>query len=175
MSNGLAISASAFRTLATHPNVVGAKFSHGDVSLHARVALDPATDHARFRVFTGLGQQLVAACALGCGGAIDGLAAVFPASLVRLYALAADGARGAEQTAEMLQLQYRVAVMEQLVVQCGVRGIKQAVAKVMGWEGSGRVRAPLAEMAASEWLEWEVAVEEMRIADMVILGKNHRE
>lgn len=170
VTNGLVISASAFRRLSKHPNIVGAKFSHGDVSLHTRVALDPEIDHAGFAVFTGLGQQLVSVLQLGCAGGIDGLAAVFPATLVRLYQLGLSTAEllhGAEVD-EMRKLQYRVAVMEELVVKCGVRGIKEAAARVMGWEGSGRVRAPLARMGKAEWEEWEGLVEETRIADAKI-------
>lgn len=72
-----------YRILAQHPNIVGCKMSHAVVSWHNQVSLDPKIDHNKFRVYSGLGQQLGPIVIFDAAGVIDGLAAIYP----RPYAL----------------------------------------------------------------------------------------
>jgi 2-keto-3-deoxy-L-rhamnonate aldolase len=129
--------------LSAHPNIVGAKFSHGDVSVHAQVALDPAIDHTNFAVFTGLGQHLFPVVQVGCAGAIDGLAGFFPASVVRLYELAAAEMMGKAEREEARRLQWAVSSAEELLVKWGVVGIKEAISRVCGFGDRDGTRLPL--------------------------------
>ncbi|KAF8542918.1 hypothetical protein BDD12DRAFT_823360 [Trichophaea hybrida] len=143
VSNNVALFPSTVRILSAHPNIVGAKFSHGDVSVHAQVALDPAIDHENFALFTGLGQHLFPAVQVGCAGAIDGLAGFFPASVVRLYNLSSAETMGKEEREEARRLQWAVSCAEELVVKWGVVGIKEAVSRVCGFGDQDGTRLPL--------------------------------
>ncbi len=70
---------------------VGCKLSHGDLSLHAQIASSPHIDSNHFALFTGLGQQLLPVLTVGGAGAIDGLAAIFPRVVVRLWEATLQG------------------------------------------------------------------------------------
>ena len=70
MCNNITIKASTFQSLAAHPNIVGCKLSHGDLSLHTQIASNPKIDSSHFATFTGLGQQLLAVLTVGGAGAI---------------------------------------------------------------------------------------------------------
>lgn len=94
---------------------------------------------------------------VGGAGAIDGLAAIFPKTLVRLYGLVKDG-----EWAEARRVQEVVARGEGLVVSGGVVGVKEMVGRCLGWEGAKVCRLPLVGgMRDEEWGKWEGAVEEL--------------
>ncbi|KAL8702129.1 MAG: hypothetical protein Q9201_004563 [Fulgogasparrea decipioides] len=157
VSNGINISASTFTTLSQHPNICGAKLSHGDLTLHTLLASSPLESMLgeRFATFTGLGQQLLPVLTVGGAGAIDGLAAIFPKTVVRLYDLIKEG-----KVEEARRLQEIVARGEGLVVGHGVRGAKEGMKRILGWESECRL--PLkAGMCESEWKEWEDVVAEL--------------
>lgn len=138
VSNNITISPSTFATLAVHPNIVGTKLSHGNISHHTILAQSPAILNADFKVFTGLGQQLLPVLSVGGAGAIDGLAAIFPKSVVKLYALSV-----AHKYAEAAKLQYAVSCAEEMIVEQGTIGVKEAVARVAGFGDSDGCRLPL--------------------------------
>ncbi|RPA91560.1 aldolase [Choiromyces venosus 120613-1] len=128
------LSPSIFRALAAHPNIVGGKLSHGDISIHAQIALDPEIDHSKFHLFTGLGQQLFLALQVGYSVAIDGLLAIFPKTVVHLYNLMTRTKAMDQETLDRVrELQYRVSCMEELIVKFGTVGIKEAVARVLSF------------------------------------------
>ncbi|KAI0018750.1 aldolase [Xylariomycetidae sp. FL0641] len=162
VSNNVPLAPSTLARLAAHPNIVGCKLSHGDVSTHARIALDPRTSSsASFAVFTGLGQQLLPVVAVGAAGAIDGCAGFFPRTVVRLYTLARDPRPGDAELQERRRLQYRVAAVEELVARFGTVGIKEAVSRLRGFGARDGTRLPLfggLPGGDAEWEKWSECV-----------------
>ncbi|KAK7206504.1 hypothetical protein BZA70DRAFT_105796 [Myxozyma melibiosi] len=151
VSNNIAISPQTFLTLAEHPNIVGTKLSHGNISHHAIIAGSPVVKQQKqFKVFTGLGQQLFPALAVGCAGAIDGLAAIFPRSVVKLYELATS-----DHYAEAADLQYAISCAEEMIVEQGTVGIKEAVSRVLGFGDPDGCRPPLSSkvLQGAAWNE----------------------
>ncbi len=139
--------------------------SHGNVSHHVQVSLDPAIDHAKFRVYSGFGQQLGPIVLFGAAGVIDGMAAFYPRTVVRLMSLIAehlDAARpiDAAALAEMRRLQYTVSRAEEFVVRFGVVGIKEATHRLTGigtLDAGGRL--PLkGRMTDGEWEKGRAAL-----------------
>ncbi|KAG6030848.1 hypothetical protein E4U41_007747 [Claviceps citrina] len=157
VSNMVKLTPSTLATLAAHPNIVGCKLSHGDVSQLLQVALNPAVDSARFRVFTGLGQQLLPVVSVGCAGAIDASAGFFPKALVRLLALASEQRPSEAEVSERQALQYKVSCMEEVVVKHGVVGVKEAISRLRGFGDVDGTRLPLygAMPGEGEWESWE--------------------
>ncbi|KAI4227196.1 MAG: hypothetical protein L6R36_002573 [Xanthoria steineri] len=157
VSNSIVLSASTFTALSSHPNICGAKLSHGDLSLHTQLAASPLPSmaHDQFATFTGLGQQLLPVLTVGGAGAIDGLAAFFPKTVVRLYELIKKG-----DVAEARELQEIVARGEGLVVGHGVVGVKEGVRRVLGWDSECRL--PLVKgLREEQWDEWKGVVGEL--------------
>ncbi len=109
-------------------------------------------------MYTGLGQQLLPILTIGCAGAIDGLAGIFPKTLVRLFNASVNG-----NLEEAKKLQFVVSSAEELVVKWGTVGIKEGIKKhlKMG-EGAGG-RLPLSiELPKGEWAAWEGVLGEMQ-------------
>jgi len=164
VSNNVKITLQTMRTLAAHKNIVGAKFSHGDVSIHGQVALDPTINHDEFCLFTGLGQHLFSVVQLGCAGAIDALAGVFPASVVKLYGLAAADNMDRVQRETARKLQYAISRAEELVVLWGTVGIKEALARIYDMGDRDGARLPLKggfPNGDDEWKNWAAFMAEM--------------
>ncbi|KAG5973434.1 hypothetical protein E4U55_000567 [Claviceps digitariae] len=161
VSNMLKLTPSTFATLAAHPNIVGCKLSHGDVSQLAQIALNPAIDTACFHVFTGLGQQLLPVVSVGCVGAIDASAGFFPKALVRLLELASKKQPTEGEFAERRVLQYKVSCVEEFVGKHGIMGIKEAVSRLRGFGDVDGTRLPLYGVVPGEgegvggWESWE--------------------
>src|ERR1700760_1563202 len=153
--------------LAQHPNIVGCKLSHGNLDDHALISLSPKIEQSKFHVFTGLGQQLVGVLDVGGAGAIDGLAACFPRSLVELFRLFETREQhGAttymEVTSQMRQLQYRVCQAEKLVVRWGTIGIREALARMRQIGDKDGGRWPLKggfPKGDVEWESWREAID----------------
>lgn len=111
--------------------------------------------HDKFATFTGLGQQLLPVLMVGGAGAIDGLAAIFPSTVVRLFELIKDG-----KWEEARKLQEMVARGEGLVVGYGVVGAKEGIRRVLGWESECRL--PLRKgMSDEAWKQWEGVMSEL--------------
>lgn len=144
VSNNVPLSIATFENLASHPNIVGAKFSHGNISHHAQVALSPKIDHSNFRLFSGQGQQLLPVVMVGGAGVIDGLAASFPRTVTRLYKLSTTLPLDKAALEEARKIQYLVsAASEFICVKWGVIGIKEAVYKVLGIGNMDGGRLPI--------------------------------
>lgn len=155
VSNNLTIATQTFETLASHPNIVGCKLSHGDVSKHTLIASSPLIDHDRFHTFTGLGQQLVPVLTVGGAGAIDGLAGVFPKCMVQLYN---TYKRNPWDLNSVRELQYKVCAGEELIVKFGTVGVKEAVSRILHFGESDGTRLPLKggfPGGDREWENWE--------------------
>ncbi|KAF8416840.1 dihydrodipicolinate synthetase family protein [Tirmania nivea] len=175
VSNNVSVSMPTYHALASHRNIVGCKLSHGNVSAHMQLAALAPTHN--FHVFSGLGQQLFPILCGGCHGAIDGLAGVFPKSLVHLFNAAWDfvyskdgednpGGRSA-RLLNVRSLQLLVSRAEAFIEAEGVIGIKYAVGKEIfgaapvGGEFEGR--PPLqGGLSHADYARWEQGV----LADM---------
>lgn len=164
------VTPATFATLSQHPNIVGCKLSHGDVSQLTQIASNPAIDGNHFRVFTGLGQQLLPVVSVGCGGAIDGSAGFFPKSLVRLFNLSRQTALSDAERQERALLQYRVSCMEEIVVRYGIPGIKEAISRLRGFGDAG-MRLPLAgglPGGDEEWARWKDVLSDMEALEAAL-------
>ncbi|KAI4216514.1 MAG: hypothetical protein LQ351_001003 [Letrouitia transgressa] len=158
VSNNITLHASTFAHLSAHPNIVGAKLSHGDLSLHAQLGSspNPALSSSSFATFTGLGQQLLPVLTVGCAGAIDGLAAFFPRTVVKLYNLVKEG-----DLLEAKRIQEVVARGEGLVVAGGVVGVKEGVRRMLGMDSETRL--PLKKgLSDEEWAKWDGVMGELQ-------------
>ncbi len=126
--------------------------SHGNVSHHVQVSLDPKIDHDKFRVYSGFGQQLGPIVRFGAAGVIDGMSAFYPKTVVRLFALLEQEEQNAETNDEIFKLQYVVSKAEEFVVRYGMAGIREAVYRVAGLGNLEGGRLPLrGKMVESEW------------------------
>ncbi|KAF2839322.1 aldolase [Patellaria atrata CBS 101060] len=152
VSNNVTISASTMEKLAEHPNIVGCKLSHGNLDDHSLIALSPKINHTNFKTFTGLGQQLLSVLTVGGAGAVDGLAAIFPKTVVKLYDLFHENPL--KNLEQMRVLQYKIAAAEKLVVKFGTVGIKDAVARVRGFGKGDYGRLPLGSAILHTDAEW---------------------
>lgn len=161
MTNGLYIAPETFEKMAAHPNIVGCKLSHGDIPDHTLIASSPKIDPKTFVVFSGLGQNLLPVLTVGGKGAIDGLAGIFPRTVVRLYQLFHDSsAKGTTKADidEMRNLQFRICQGERIVAKWGTVGIKEAISRLWGMGDKEGARLPLAgglQGGESEWAKWK--------------------
>lgn len=96
-------------------------------------------------------------------GAIDGLAAVFPKTIVHLYDLIMGADPLDKETlAAVRELQYAVSCGEEMVVKFGTVGIKEAVSRVLGFGEPDGGRLPLARgMGYGEWERWSKEMTEL--------------
>ncbi|KAM5352574.1 hypothetical protein ACJ41O_005296 [Fusarium nematophilum] len=158
VSNNVKVAPSTYATLSKHPNIVGCKLSHGDVSHHAQIGSNPSIDYAHFHPFTGLGQQLLPVVSVGFAGAIDGSAGFFPKTLVRLYELSAKAQPTEAEVQERRLLQFKVSSMEEIVVRYGTVGIKEAISRLRGFGDADGTRLPLLGGIPGgdvEWANWK--------------------
>ncbi|KAK4178054.1 hypothetical protein QBC36DRAFT_299693 [Triangularia setosa] len=152
VTNGVVVQPETYRQLAGLEGVVGVKMSHGNVSHHVQVSLDPGIDHERFRVYSGFGQQLGPIVLFGAAGVIDGMAAFYPKTVVRLMGLVGGEQLTGETRREIQRLQYVVSKAEEFVVRYGIFGIKEAVARVTGLGTLEKGRPPLlGRLPEGEW------------------------
>ena len=105
--------------------------------------MDPAIDHDKYRVYSGFGNQLGPIVAFGAAGVIDGMAAFYPKTVVRLMALMAAGLSTPEARAEAHRLQFAVSQGEEFVMRYGVLGIKEATYRVAGFGNLEGGRLPI--------------------------------
>ncbi|KAI0593754.1 hypothetical protein F4775DRAFT_586590 [Biscogniauxia sp. FL1348] len=59
VSNNIRVTPATYAELAKHPNIVGAKLAHQDLSWHAQICSNPSIDYTHFHPYTGLGQHLI--------------------------------------------------------------------------------------------------------------------
>jgi 2-keto-3-deoxy-L-rhamnonate aldolase len=157
------VSPETYTKLAAHPNIVGCKMSHGNVSHHVQVSLDPAVDHSKFRVYSGFGQQLGPIVMFGAAGVIDGLAAIYPRTVARLFELASKRPVTNEALNEMHSLQFAVSRAEEMIGKWGIVGIKEGIYQVLKMGNLEGGRLPLkGRMPNGEWENWNGAMDAMK-------------
>lgn len=151
VTNGVVVAPETYRELARHEKIVGCKMSHGNVSHHVQVSLDPEIDHDKFRVYSGFGQQLGPIVQFGAAGVIDALAAFFPRTVVRLFSLL-EKDQNASSKAEIQTLQYVVSRAEEFIVRFGILGIREGINRVAGFGILEGGRLPLrGNLSKSDW------------------------
>ncbi|KAI0099390.1 aldolase [Daldinia grandis] len=162
VSNNVKVVPATFETLSKHPNIVGCKLSHGDVSYHTQIASNPSIDHGKFATFTGLGQQLLPVVSIGAAGAIDGCAGFFPKSVVRLYDLSVKNQPTDDEVRERRLLQFKISAVEELVAKFGTVGIKEAISRLRKLGDPDGTRLPLfggIPGGDAEWAKWQTLID----------------
>ena len=138
------------------------KRSHGNVSYHLQVSLHPDIDHTKFRVYSGFGQQLAPIVFLDAAGAIDGLAAIYPATVTRLFDLAVKRPITNDALKEIQSLQFAVSQAEEFIVKWGIAGIREGIYRALGMGTLEGGRLPLkGSIPSDEWEKWESATTAM--------------
>jgi 2-keto-3-deoxy-L-rhamnonate aldolase len=137
VSNNLEITPATVAKLSAHPNIVGIKMSHGNVSHYIQVGLNPEVQQNNFSVMTGLGQLLLPAMVAGVEGTIDAISGAYPKTLVKLFELIKAG-----KIAEAQKIQYVVSQVEEIIVKHGPVGTKYAITNYLGYGNEG-ARAPI--------------------------------
>ncbi|KAK0610767.1 hypothetical protein B0T14DRAFT_606985 [Immersiella caudata] len=143
VTNGVTVLPETYTALARNEKIVGCKMSHGNVSHHVQVSLDPEIDHDKFRVYSGFGQQLGPIVQFGAAGVIDGLSAFFPRTVVRLFSLVEKTEQDEATKKEILWLQYVVSRAEEFIVRYGILGIREGVYRAAGYGNQEGGRMPL--------------------------------
>ncbi|KAI6778150.1 uncharacterized protein J7T54_007196 [Emericellopsis cladophorae] len=162
VTNNLVVAVETYVKLASHPNIVGCKMSHGNVSHHVQVSLHPTIDHKSFRVYSGFGQQLGPIVMFNAAGVIDGLAAIFPKTIVQLFNLAAQRPADEKAQEEVRRLQWKVSSAEEFIVKNGILGIREAIFKVLGMGHLDGGRLPLkGSLPPGVWEQWSDALGQM--------------
>ncbi|KAI1088448.1 dihydrodipicolinate synthetase family protein [Rostrohypoxylon terebratum] len=155
VTNGLTVLPETYEKLAKHPNIVGCKMSHGNVSYHVQVSTSPEIDHDNFRVFSGFGQQLGPIVVFDAAGVIDGLASFFPKTVVRLFELVNKRPLDDAAIKEARTLQYRVSRAEDFIGQWGILGIREGIYRIASLGNLEGGRAPLrGKIPEGAWEEW---------------------
>ncbi|KAF2676809.1 aldolase [Lentithecium fluviatile CBS 122367] len=156
VTNNVMVTPETYRVLAQHPNIVGCKMSHGNVSYHVQVSLDPEIDHNKFRVYSGFGQQLGPIVLFNAAGVIDGLAGIYPKTVSLLMKLSEQRPITEENLKKIQELQYIVSAGEEFIGSSGIIGIKEAVKRVLGMGTMEGGRLPLkGKLAEGEWEKWD--------------------
>ncbi|CUM68112.1 uncharacterized protein PRCAT00005829001 [Priceomyces carsonii] len=146
VSNNVTLSLDTFKQLLQIPQIVGVKLTHFNLDLYILLASeDKQYKLKNFKPFTGLGQVLVPAMSIGVKGAIDGLANVFPKSMLRILELYKQC-----QYEEVAKLQYQVTRANQMISELNVVGIKLALKEIYGFGDCTSGRPPLNREANKE-------------------------
>ncbi len=137
--------------------------SHGNVSHHLQVCLNPEIDHSNFRVYSGFGQQLGPIVMFGAAGVIDGLAAIYPRTVSHLFELAARRPIEPEILKKIQEYQFVVSRAEEMIIKWGIVGIKEGIYRVLDIGNLEGGRLPLkGSMPKGEWESWSTAMNAMK-------------
>ena len=100
---------------------------------------------------------------MGCAGAIDGLAGMFPRVMVALYEGYVHDSMSKE---DLRRLQYDVARGEELITEWGTIGVKEGVSRVLGFGDRDGTRAPLkGGLPEGEWAKWEDCFRDLAVIE----------
>ncbi|KAF2684969.1 aldolase [Lentithecium fluviatile CBS 122367] len=156
---GIDIDSDLLTTLAQHPNIVGTKFTCGNVGKVARVAAAAKASTAEGRTegeyycFSGVADLIAPALAVGACGAIVGAANVFPKTCVELFDLCVEGGDGRK----IRDLQALLAEGDWAMTKRAIPGFKAVLDKYHGYGGVPRQPMPTLDQAAKDELYAEVA------------------
>lgn len=142
--------------LAKHPNIVGTKFTCGNVGKLARVAAVTSSvseifpvNRSEYMAFAGIADFITPSLAVGSSGAIVGAANVFPRACVHVYNLCVAGKRE-----EALQAQAKLALADWSLTKRAIPGFKAILEHYHGYGGQPRrPMEPLSGKAVEELIE----------------------
>ncbi|ODV76722.1 aldolase [Suhomyces tanzawaensis NRRL Y-17324] len=140
--NGVDINIDTFLALSENPNIVGVKLTHFNLATYTLLGQNKRFKENNFKPFTGLGQVLIPALSVGLCGAIDGLSGIFPKTMLQLYKLYKEG-----KNAEAAALQHAVTLVDEMISELNVVGVKRAVHEIHGFGELLSGRPPLSKVA----------------------------
>ncbi|KAK4039628.1 hypothetical protein C8A01DRAFT_36411 [Parachaetomium inaequale] len=157
---GVDLNSDLLGRLSQHKNVVGVKFTCGNVGKLARVAALSVTKGkgGEFRCYSGVADAITPSLAVGGHGGIVGAANVFPRACVEVYRLFDQGrwedARAAQQ---------RLAEADWALTKRAIPGFKSVLQKYHGYGGIPRL--PVLPLSGEEEEKLFGEVEEMMAAE----------
>ncbi|KAF4336065.1 Aldolase-type TIM barrel [Fusarium beomiforme] len=149
---GIDLDSDMIERLASHPNIIGVKFTCGNVGKLARVARSthPITETCPeakgtrpFYAYAGIADFILPAVAVGGSGAIVGAANVFPRACVNMYKLAIQG-----REEEARQVQQQLAQADWSLTRRAIPGFKAILQHYHGY--GGVPRQPMAALTSEE-------------------------
>ncbi|KAI0385999.1 dihydrodipicolinate synthetase family protein [Hypomontagnella monticulosa] len=164
---GIDLDSELLERLASHPNIIGTKFTCGNVGKLARVAgtVKPVSDVVAvsagtppYFAYAGIADFILPSVLVGGSGAIVGAANVFPRACVNVYNLAIQG-----RLEEARVAQQALAKADWSLTKRAVPGFKAILQKFHGYGGAPRQpMGALSEEAAKELCEeiqWMMDIE----------------
>lgn len=168
--SGIDIDSDTLIKLAEHPNIVGTKFTCGNVGKLARVAgatksvseLFPrrgAESTSPYFSFAGIADFISPSVGVGASGAIVGAANVFPRACVNVYNLAVAG-----KLEEAMEAQQELAKADWSLTKRAIPGFKAILNQFQGY--GGRPREPMKSLSEGDArllyaeIAWMAAIEE---------------
>ncbi|KAM0271440.1 hypothetical protein ACHAQH_009060 [Verticillium albo-atrum] len=138
---GIDVDSETIVRLSAHPNIIGIKFSCGNIGKLARVAADtkPVSDvscpsnHGKgkpYFAFAGVADFIAPSVTVGGSGAIVGAANVFPRACMRVYDLAVQG-----RTEEAREAQLALAKADWVLTKRRYRDSRLCWGRCMGMVG----------------------------------------
>jgi L-threo-3-deoxy-hexylosonate aldolase len=149
---GIDLDSDTLIRLSKHSNIVGTKFTCGNVGKLGRVAratntvsevfpFDTSTEG--YFAFAGIADFISPSIEVGSSGAIVGTANVFPRACVNVYRLAIEGRRE-----EAMRAQQDLAIADWELTKRAIPGFKAILEKWMGY--GGIPRSPMAALSSRE-------------------------
>lgn len=154
VTNNVVVTPKTIITLAKHPNIVGIKFSHGDVTSYSEVSLDQSIEN--FVCLTGLGHLLLPALSVGFKGTVDAVSGAFPKIYTRLIKAYEEG-----KFEEAKKLQLAIIRGEKVVSEYGVIGIKRIIYEATGFGETYLGRMPLNKDTTTNWDGLKLYIDEI--------------
>jgi L-threo-3-deoxy-hexylosonate aldolase len=138
---GIDVDSDLLVRLARHPNIVGTKFTCGNIGKLARVAGQVGAEREEYRCFSGVADAITPALAVKGHGGIVGAANVFPRACVEVYRLFVQG-----RWEEAAATQQRLAKADWALTKRAIPGFKAILQKYHGYGGAPRLPVlPLSE------------------------------
>ncbi|CZR63777.1 related to dihydrodipicolinate synthetase family protein [Phialocephala subalpina] len=168
--SGIDLDSELLIRLSHHPNIIGTKFTCGNVGKLARVAAEtfsvsevyPAISNGkekRYMTFAGIADFITSSLAVGSSGAIVGAANVFPRACVNVYKLSVDG-----KQEEAMKAQAKLALSDWSLTKRAIPGFKAILQHYHGYGGAPREpMRKLNEKEAKELIDeitWMMELEE---------------
>lgn len=148
--SGIDLDSETLIALAKHPNIIGTKFTCGNVGKLARVASATSSSSPVFNLnrtnyvaFAGIADFIIPALSVGGSGAIVGAANVFPRACVRVYHLYIEG-----KYQEAMEAQTALAMADWELTKRAIPGFKAILQHYYGY--GGLPRQPMAALNPEE-------------------------
>ena len=138
--SGIDLNSELLIRLGRHPNIVGTKFTCGNVGKLARVASATSSfseiyrkDRSNYFTFAGIADFITPSLVVGSSGAIVGAANVFPRACVQVYQLFVEG-----REEEAMQAQAKLAMADWSLTKRAIPGFKAILQHFHGYGGKPR-------------------------------------